>query len=54
MAAFRLIDIIANGLDNKHTTAAIFIDLYKALDTMCRRSLMNKVFAYGVRGTYCL
>ena len=51
MAALSLIDRISTGLDNKLTTAAIFIDLSKAFDTIDHSILMEKLFAYGIRGT---
>ena len=51
MAALSLIDNISRGLDNRLTTAAIFIDLSKAFDTIDHHILLNKLLAYGVRGT---
>ena len=50
MAAISLVDKISQGLDNKLTTAGIFLDLSKAFDTIDHNILMNKLFAYGVRG----
>ena len=50
MAAISLIDKISQGIDNKLTTAGIFIDLSKAFDTIDHNILMKKLFAYGVRG----
>ena len=50
MAALSLIDRIAKGLDNRLTTAGIFIDLSKAFDTIDHQILLSKLFCYGVRG----
>ena len=49
MAALSLIDRIAKGLDNRLTTAGIFIDLSKAFDTIDHQILLSKLFCYGVR-----
>ena len=51
MAALNLVDRISNGLDSKRTTAALFIDLSKAFDTIDHDILSDKLFAYAVRGT---
>ena len=50
MAALNPIDNISIGLDNEQSTAAVFIDLSKAIDTIDHNMLMGKLAAYGSGG----
>ena len=50
MAALNLTDKIAQGLDTNKTTAALFLDLSKAFDTIDHTILLNKLSLYGIRG----
>ena len=53
---YAILDIyekILNNLDNRQTTCAIFLDLAKAFDTVSHDILLQKLEAYGIRGT-CL
>jgi len=50
-AAADVIATIQSGLDNNKITAAVFIDLSKALDTVDHDILLNKCDRLGIRGT---
>ena len=45
-----LIIIIASAMDNGESTAALFLDLWKAFDAIDQHSLLNKLDHYGIRG----
>ena len=45
-----LIIIIASAMDNRESTAGLFLDLRKAFDAIDQHSLLNKLDHYGIRG----
>ena len=47
----KLYDAVSEAIDNKKFCVGIFIDLSKAFDTLNHDILLEKLFAYGVRGT---
>ena len=51
MALINLIDRISEEIENNHVTLGIFIDLSKAFDTINHKILIDKLNAYGIRGT---
>ena len=42
--------IVASAMDNRESTAWVFLDLWKAFDTIDQHSLINKLDHYGIRG----
>ena len=46
-----LVGEIVKGHEHKKHTAAIFLDLSKAFDTLCHNILLAKLEKYGIRGT---
>ena len=48
-----LLNAITKGFDRKEYTAALFIDLSKAFDTLDHHILLSKLDMYGIRGV-CL
>ena len=42
--------IIASAMDNRESSAGVFLDLWKAFDTIDQHSLLNKLNHYGIRG----
>lgn len=50
MAAVNFCDQISQGIDNNLSSVGIFIDLSKAFDPINHRILLQKLYAYGVRG----
>jgi hypothetical protein len=52
MALMEVIDKILEGLDRGDAVAAIYLDLQKAFDTVDHSILLQKMYNYGIRGTY--
>ena len=42
--------IVASAMDNRESTAWVFLDLWKAFDTIDQHSLLNKLDHYNIRG----
>ena len=51
-AIIQFIDKIHNGLNKRHHTIAIFMDLSKAFDVLDHSILSNKLEHYGFRGKF--
>lgn len=51
MALTKLVEEIANAVDNKQFIVGVFIDLMKVFDTIDHRILTMKLERYGIRGT---
>ena len=49
-ALLRITQDIYNGFNNKEHTAALFIDIEKAYDSVWREGLMYKLHGLGIRG----
>ena len=49
-AIITLVDRITNSLDKGDIVISIFLDLKKAFDTVDHPTLLNKLYAYGIRG----
>ena len=48
-----MLDVITATYDNIQNnlfTGLIFVDLKKAFDTVCHKTLLSKLFSYGIRG----
>ena len=50
MAVLEAYNKIASVLDKGEHTAGIFLDLFKAFDTINHNILLSKLHHYGVRG----
>ncbi len=49
-AAFELIDRVIVEMDKMNTPINIFLDLYKAFDTLDHRIVLEKLKYYGING----
>ena len=49
-AIITLVEKITSSLDNGDFVIGVFLDLKKAFDTVDHHILLNKLFAYGIRG----
>lgn len=49
-AIYFLTSKIYNSIDNKQPSVGIFLDLSKAFDTVCHKTLLRKLQSYGLRG----
>jgi hypothetical protein len=50
MALLSLVDKVADAMDKKKASAAVFLDLSKAFDTIDHDILLKKLSHYGIRG----
>ena len=50
LALIEVIDEIYENLDNNNHVMGIFLDLQKAFDSVSHSILLDKVYAYGIRG----
>ena len=50
MALLETTDRVSDALDKKSTTVGVFIDLYKAFDTVDHTILLSKFDYYGIKG----
>ena len=50
-AIITLVDRITNSLDKGDIVISVFLDLKKAFDTVDHPTLLNKLYAYGIRGS---
>ena len=50
MALIQLVNNIISAMDNRESTAGVFLDLSKAFDTIDHHILLNKLDHYGIIG----
>ena len=50
MALLETMDSVLDALDRKNTIILVFIDLFKAFDTVIHNILLSKLYHYGIRG----
>ena len=48
MELIQLVINIASAMDNRESTAGVFLDLSKAFDTIDHHILLNKLDHYGI------
>ena len=51
-AIIKFIDNVHNGLNKRHHTVAIFMDLSKSFDVLSHNILLKKLEHYGFRGNF--
>ena len=50
MAIFTLVDRVIPAIELKHYAICVFLDFSACFDTLCRDTLITKLYRYGVRG----
>ena len=52
MALIQLVNNFASAMDNRESTAGVFLDLWKAFDTIDQHILLNKFDHYVIRAFF--
>ena len=50
MAIIQLVNQISTSIDKEEVSSGIFLDLFKAFDTVNHKILLQKLQNYGIRG----
>ena len=48
MALIQLVNNVVSAMDNRESTAGVFLDLSKAFETIDHHILLNKLDQYGI------